>query len=174
MSIKRILSTKDVYNGKIINLKVATVEMTNGNITTRELVEHRCSAAIIATTDDNEIVLVEQERFGIGKILELPAGLLEPNEVPLDVAIRELKEETGYKAQIMYELPGYYTSVGYSNEKVNLFRATGLIKGKQNLDINEDIRVIVIPIKSLKDFIYHNVKLDSKVLVALAYLSQEV
>lgn len=174
MAIKNILNTKSIYNGRILTLKVSTVVMDNGNVTTREMVEHKCSAAIIATTDEDEIILVEQERYGLGLMLELPAGIIECDETPMEIAIRELKEETGYKAQNMYELPGYYTSVGFTNEKVHLFRATGLISGEQELDINEDIKVVKMPIKKLKDIIYCNVKLDSKVLAAVAYLSQEV
>ena len=174
MAIKETNKIDTIYNGKVLTLKVANVSLTNGNNTIREFVERKESSAIIATTEFNEIILVEQERYGVGKILELPAGLIDKNELPIKAAIREFKEETGYSTGCIYKLTEYYTSSGFTNEKVHLFRATDLSEGMQELDINEDIKVIKVPISSLKDYILKNNSLDAKLIVALAYLSQEL
>ncbi|WP_275372547.1 NUDIX hydrolase [Clostridium tertium] len=171
MSVKKLIKSINIYKGRILNLKVDVVEMTNGNVTTREIVDHKEAAAIIAINEDNEIILVEQDRYGVGKIIELPAGLIEDGESPSDIAYRELKEETGYNAGKLLKLNSFYPSAGFTNELIHLFIATDLKKGEQHLDLNEDIAIVKLPLENLHKFILDNtVKIDSKILAAIAYL----
>ena len=89
-----------IYTGKTIQLRVDTVEVPNKGYQKREIIEHKGSVAIVAITNDNKIVLVKQYRKSIEKELyELPSGKIEIGESPLDCAIRELKEETGYSTE---------------------------------------------------------------------------
>lgn len=172
MAIKRLVQTIKAYKGRTLDLNLDVIEMTNGKFTMREYIQHKDVVAIIAVTKNNNILLVKQDRYPIGPIIELPAGLVEDSEVHIVTALRELEEETGYKASTVKKLCTYYTSVGYTDEKVHLYLATDLVKTKQRLDTNEDITVIEIDLTSLHKYIESkDVKLDSKILVALNYIN---
>lgn len=106
----------------------------------RKIVVHPGAVVILPILDDQRIVLIHNERFCVGETLwELPAGTLEGEEKPLECAKRELKEETGYTCQQVTPLSFFYTSPGYSNERMFAYVATGLVQGKQELDETENI-----------------------------------
>ena len=97
---EKTISSDRIYTGKVISLKVDTVEVDNKGYKKREIVEHPGAVAIVAITEDNKVVLVKQFRKPIEQVIwELPAGKLEIGESPKECAIRELKEETGYSAK---------------------------------------------------------------------------
>lgn len=97
---EKTISSDRIYTGKVISLKVDTVEIENKGYQKREIVEHPGAVAIVALTDDNKVVLIKQFRKPIEQVIwEIPAGKLEMGENPKDCAIRELKEETGYSAK---------------------------------------------------------------------------
>lgn len=172
MAIKRLVQSIKAYKGKTLDLNLDVIEMTNGNFTMREYIQHKDVVAVVAITADQDILLVKQDRYPIGPIIELPAGLVEDNEHHITTAIRELEEETGYRALKVGKLCSYYTSVGYTDEQVHLYVATDLVKTKQKLDINEDIEVIKIELSKLQEYTeIKDVKLDSKILVALSYIN---
>src|SRR4051794_6629500 len=96
---EKTIISKTVFEGKVIRLQVDDVQLPNGNISKREIVKHPGAVAIMAVTDENKMVFVRQFRKPLEKtILEIPAGKLEAGEDPLACAVRELEEETGYKA----------------------------------------------------------------------------
>ena len=97
---EKTISSDRIYTGKVISLKVDTVEIENKGYQKREIVEHQGAVAIVALTDDDKVVLIKQFRKPIEQVIwEIPAGKLEIGENPKDCAIRELKEETGYSAK---------------------------------------------------------------------------
>ena len=107
-----------IYEGKVINLKVDTVELPDKRYSKREIVEHSGGVGIIAITEEDNIVLVKQYRKAIGKtILEIPAGKLELMEEPKGTAKRELEEETGYISDELKYLTEFYPTPGYCTEK---------------------------------------------------------
>ena len=110
------LRKRKIYNGKIVNLSVYTGEI-EGRQVSREVIEHRGAAAILAFEDDS-IILVKQYRFPHGYILEIPAGTLEKDEDPVKCAFRELLEETGYEAEAMSPLITYYPSIAHTESFV--------------------------------------------------------
>ena len=137
---EKTISSDRVYTGKTISLRVDTVEIPNRGYKKREIVEHNGAVGIIAITPENKVVLVKQYRKAIEKELwEIPAGKIEPGENPKESAIRELKEETGYSAQSMKLLHKFYTSAGFSNQKIYIYLAENLTPGKQNFDDDEFI-----------------------------------
>lgn len=171
MEIKKIIRNVQTYAGKVLNLTVNVVELDNGNIATREFINRKEVVAILALTENGDIVLVEQDRYNIGPMVELPAGLVNKDEILTSAALRELKEETGYTARDIKHISTYYSSVGFTDEIIHLFIARDLVKGEQSLDINEDITVKYISIEDLERFIKDkNNKIDSKILTAYAYL----
>jgi len=133
------LSREIIYEGKIINVYKDKVLLSNGNDTYREVVEHRDGAAVVAVDNEMNLLLVFQHRYPIAQdIEEIPAGLVDPGEQPLECAMRELLEETGYASNHWSLLTTYYPSPGSHDEKLHIFLAEQVFrKSGQNLDKDE-------------------------------------
>jgi len=123
-----VLSTEDVYIGRIIAVRVDEVAMPGGGQAKREVVEHHGAVAIVALDDDDQVTLIHQYRHPLGRrIWELPAGLIDHlGEDPLDSAKRELVEEVGLAAENWSVLVDVAASPGFTDEVVRIFLATGL------------------------------------------------
>jgi len=161
------LKKKKIYEGKILGLTVYDITI-RGRKVRREIIEHRGAAAMLAIDKDNKVILVKQNRFPRGNILEIPAGTLEKGEKPKKCAFRELQEETGYKARKMTPLITYYPSVGYNTEAIYCFVASGLSQpGDLELDEDEIISVVKIPLKKLIKMILSGKIIDSKTICAV-------
>lgn len=138
--IEQTMSSQSIYEGRILNLRVDTVEMDGKKYTKREIVEHAPVVCILALTEDNNILMVRQFRKAVDKeLLELPAGFVEIDEEPVEAAKRELEEETGYYPHKCEYISEFYTSPGFCNEKVYLFFAEDLEKREQHLDDCENL-----------------------------------
>jgi ADP-ribose pyrophosphatase len=137
-----ILSHQEVYQGKIVNLYVDTLQYSSGRKAIREVVVHPGGVAAVPILDDGRIILVRQFRYPLGKyILELPAGKLDSNQSPLDTIKRELEEEIGHQAgSLSYEC-GFYSTPGVCNEVIHLFIARSLTPISQRLEEGEHITV---------------------------------
>ncbi len=165
---EKTMKSEKIYEGKIVNLRIDTVELPDKKYSKREIVEHPGAVGIIPITHDNCIIMVKQFRKAIEKyILEIPAGKLEVNEEPRETAKRELKEETGYDSNQMEYLLEFYTSPGFSNEKVHLFLATDLIEGEACPEIGEFIEITKIKIEDLMKMIDRGEILDSKTIIGI-------
>jgi len=159
------------FRGKIINLKIQKVQLPNGNTSTREIVEHPGGVAIIAFVDVDTIILVEQFRKPIDKvILEIPAGKLEKGEDPRECGIRELEEETGYKATAFEYLGKIVTTPGFSNEYIYFYKATNLYSGNIGGDEDEFINVHQYKLSEIKEMIKKGEIIDGKTIAALSLL----
>lgn len=160
---EKTMKSEKLYEGKILTLRVDTVELPNKKYSKREIVEHSGAVAIVAVTNDNEIVMVRQYRKAIENyLLEIPAGKLEYNEEPLECAKRELKEETGYESKDIELLCEVYASPGFSTEKIYIFLAKDLQEGESDLDEGEYLEVEKIEVKTLIDMVLKNKITDSK------------
>ena len=145
---EKTLDTTPIYNGKIINLKVDTVELENGKISKREVVEHHGGVCVLAVDHQGCILFVSQFRYPFGAILlELPAGKLEKGEDPADCGRRELEEETGYQAGIYRPLAKMYPTAAYDTEIIHIYYASDLTATQQRLDPNEFLTVQKIPVE---------------------------
>ena len=165
---EKTISSDRIYTGKVISLKVDTVEIDSKGYKKREIVEHPGAIGIVALTDDNKIVLVKQFRKPIEKaIWEIPAGKLEIGESPKECAIRELKEETGYSAKNIKLIHKFFTSAGFSNQKIYIFLATGLTKGEPNFDEDEFIEKYEIDINEAKNMVIKNEIEDAKTTIGI-------
>lgn len=121
------LSSKRIFESHVICLRSDEAKLPSGKIAERVVVEHPGGVVALPILDDGRIILVEQFRYAPGApMLELPAGKLDPGEDPLEAIKRELIEETGYMAENWEELSVVYTSPGFCNEKLWLYKATGL------------------------------------------------
>ena len=165
---EKTISSDRIYTGKVISLKVDTVEIDNKGYKKREIVEHPGAVAIVAITEDNKVVLVKQFRKPIEQVIwELPAGKLEIGESPKECAIRELKEETGYSAKNLKLLHKFFTSAGFSNQKIYIFLATGLIKGEPDFDDDEFIEKYEIDINEAQNMVIKNEIEDAKTSIGI-------
>jgi 8-oxo-dGDP phosphatase len=124
----RVLSTTDVYSGRIIAVRVDDVAMPGGGQAKREVVEHHGAVAILALDDEDQVTLIHQYRHPLGRrIWELPAGLIDHlGEDPLASAKRELVEEVGLAAEHWSVLVDVAASPGFTDEVVRVYLATGL------------------------------------------------
>jgi ADP-ribose pyrophosphatase len=157
-----------IYEGKILNLRIDTVELPDKKYSKREIVEHPGGVAIVPITNDNNIILVKQYRKAVDKfILEIPAGKLEINEEPRETAVRELKEETGYVAKELKYLLEFYTSPGYCNEKIYIFLAKDIEEGIATPEVGEFIKIEKYDIFDLIKMIDRGDIVDSKTIIGI-------
>lgn len=170
---EKTMKSERVYEGKIVNLRIDTVELPDKKYSKREIVEHPGSVGIIPITDDGHIILVKQFRKPVEKsLLEIPAGKIEINEEPKETAFRELYEETGFVASELEYLFEFYTSPGFSNEKMYLFVAKELVEGEAKPDGDEYIDVLKVKIEDSIKMILRGEIVDSKTIIGILYAQQ--
>lgn len=163
------LSSKDIYDGKTFNVRID--EVRDDDLTyKREIVVHRGSAVIVPLFDDGTVALVRQWRHPAGKyLLEIPAGSLEEGEDPRTGAIRELEEEIGCTAAKVEKLTEFYVSPGFLTERMHVYLATGLTETAQNLDDDERIDVVRIPLADALELCRNNTIEDAKTIIGLTF-----
>lgn len=140
---ERVIESRRVFEGRIVNLRVDTVELPDGHRATREIVEHIQAVTILPVESDGRIVMVRQYRLPVGAVmLELPAGSADPGEEPATAAQRELQEETGLRAGRLSPLGGFWVAPGYCEEYIHIF--VGLDLTESPLEADEDERIEVV------------------------------
>jgi ADP-ribose pyrophosphatase len=164
------VKSEKIFEGKIVNLRVDTVELENQKYAKREIVDHKSASAIIAINDKNEIILVKQYRKAVEDFLyEIPAGLMNVSEDPMECAIRELKEETGYETANIKKIYEFYSSPGFTNEKIFLYKAEELTSGQTIFDEDENIEIINITKDEAKQMLANGSITDSKTIIGILY-----
>ncbi len=168
-----IVSSKEMYNGKIFKVLQDEIVLPNGKIATRDIVEHRGAAAVVPVDKDGNIIFVRQHRHPASSmILEIPAGKLEINEDPFDCASRELEEEIGYKSDNIQLMFKTYMAVGYSTELIYIYLATNLIKTEQNLDEDEFVEIETYSLSKALTMIKNGEIVDSKTIASILYYKE--
>jgi len=167
----RLLKSREVYKGRLIQLKVDSIIEPGGVRVEREVVHHPGSVVILAHSGDGRIVMVRQYRYPARESLwELIAGGLEPGERPLTAARRELLEETGYRAGKFRLLFDFFPSPGILTEKMFLLEATELTHSRAKPDPDERIEVgHFTPAQVMKMIQSRRIR-DAKTLVGLLWL----
>jgi ADP-ribose pyrophosphatase len=164
-----------VYEGRVVSLRVDRVRLPDGRITDREIVLHGGAVGVVALDADGAVLLVKQFRSALGMhLLEIPAGTLGADEDVHACAFRELQEETGYSAQHMEPLYAFYSSPGFSNERIWLFLATGLSPGPQNVESDELIEVVKVPLERALEMVAAGEICDGKSILGLVAASARV
>lgn len=161
--MEKVLSSKRVFEGKVINLRVDTVELPGGRSGLREVVEYPGAVAVVALNEGGELYLVRQYRHAVTKeLLEIPAGKIEPGENPELCAGRELLEETGCKAGKLEPLLRIFSTPGFTTEEMHVFLATGLEPGEQSPDEDEFIDVETVPLERAVEMVWSGEICDAK------------
>ncbi len=160
--------TKNIYTGKVVTLNVDTVQLPNGVTVDLETIRHPGAAAVVPIKEDGTVVLIRQFRHAAGGfIYEIPAGKLSPGEDPLHCAARELEEEVGYRASSFELLSSIFTAPGFADEVIHVYKATGLTKGHQQLDRDEVLEIVEMPLHQAITRIQDGTIRDGKTIVGL-------
>jgi ADP-ribose pyrophosphatase len=165
------LGGETVYSGRLVDVRVERFRHADGEEVSREIVRHRGAVGIVAH-DDERVWLVRQPRETVEEdLLEIPAGRLDVDgENALEAAQRELAEEVGLGAERWEPIYSFYTSAGFTDERVHLFHATGLHEASADSGENERIEIIPWPLATLDDAIAEC--RDAKTLIGLLWLAR--
>ncbi|EIS6477864.1 NUDIX hydrolase [Staphylococcus pseudintermedius] len=168
---EKTISKESIYKGKIIEVEKHKVSLPNNETAYREVVKHNGAVAICALTPDQQVILVKQYRKALEQeLLEIPAGKLEPGEDRKSAAMRELEEETGYKAKKLTLIGEVYGTPGFSNEKISVYFADNLVEGKVNLDEDEFVEKVLYSLDDVKKAVEARTIEDAKTFIAFQHL----
>ena len=166
----RVVAKSRLYDGKVLALDLDEVVEPGGVHARREVVRHRGSVACLAVHDDGRLVLVRQYRYPVNaSVWELPAGRLDPGESPEQAARRELEEEVGLRAGRLEKLAEYWTTPGFCDEAMHLYRATGLREVPARPEADERIEVLTTSFGEAREMITRGEVREGKTLVALLF-----
>jgi ADP-ribose pyrophosphatase len=166
----RTLSSKHIYSGRNIRMRVDQVQLPSGRETEREVIEHDGAVVIVALDEKGQVLIERQFRHATGKeLLELPAGGIDPGETPEEAARREMQEETGFFPEKLVRLGGFYSAPGFTNEFLYLFLATELSPARLIADDTEEIKVIKMPLDEAVKLIRGGEIQDAKSVAGLLY-----
>jgi ADP-ribose pyrophosphatase len=166
---ERTIETKPIFEGRMIKVQVDTVLLPNGETSTREIVRHPGAVAVIALLD-GKMLVVDQFRKPLERMqVEIPAGKLELDEDPQEAALRELEEETGYRANSIRHLQTFSTSPGFAEEVIHLYYTDDLAQGEVHLDEEEFLTCEAITLEQADEYIQGGRIYDAKTLLAVAY-----
>ena len=168
MAEEKTLSSRRIYEGRAVKLRVDTVEVAGGRQTTREIVEHEEVVAVVAVDDKDNILLVKQFRKPVEKeLLEIPAGGIDPGETPADAVRREMREETGFLPQKVEKLGGFYSAPGFSTEYLHLYLATDLVHSPLQAEDTAGISLVRAPLAKIPELIASGAIVDAKSIAGL-------
>ncbi|MFW6146765.1 MAG: NUDIX domain-containing protein [Thermodesulfobacteriota bacterium] len=169
--MERKIQSLASLNAKSITVYLDEVSLRSGQVRKRIFVDHPQAAAIVPFISDTEIIMVSQYRYALGReTLEIPAGKIDGKESPEQCILRELVEETSYKAQQITWLYTYAPAIGYSNELIHLYAGRDLQKLETAIDENEISSVHILTLEQVNRMIKEHQIVDSKTLIALAFL----
>ena len=171
-----ILDQQVVFPGHIIRLEHWHVRLPNGDTALREVACHPGASAVVALDENEQVILVRQERIAVGRLtLEIPAGKFDhPGEDPLICAQRELSEETGLTAESWEKLTVMDTTPGFCNEHIHLYLATVLRQGEKHPDADEFVDVTRLPLTEAVARVMDGTFRDGKTCLALLMAARKV
>lgn len=166
---EKTVSSRLIFDGKVVHLYKDTVRLPNGKESVREYIRHVGAVCILPLTDEGEVLLERQYRYAVGEVLtEIPAGKLDaPDEDPLSAAIRELREETGTTAREMIPLGDYYGSPAILGERIRMYLAKGLCFGETEFDDDEFLEVFRLPLEEAEAAVLRGEIPDGKTQAAI-------
>lgn len=171
MTAERLLSSRRIYEGQVVSLRVDKVELLSGRRATREVVEHRGAVAVVPLID-GDVLLVRQYRTAVGRtLLEIPAGTIEPDETVEACLQRELAEEVGMRAGRVDHLVTFYPSPGFLTEVVHVYVAGDLTPHRLAAE-EEDLSIVRVPLAQGRELIRTGEIRDAKSILGLLLTGQ--
>ncbi|MDD4874368.1 MAG: NUDIX hydrolase [Dehalococcoidales bacterium] len=164
------ISSKTIYKGQILNLRIDEVRLPDGTKGTREIIEHSDCIAVVPVDNNGNILLVRQYRKPLEKmLLEIPAGGIEPGENPDKAVRREMQEETGFLPGKVKRMGGFYASPGYCQEYLHLYTATDLLPTKLHAEDTDSIELVPVPLSKIEGLIKSGEIIDAKSVAGILY-----
>lgn len=172
--IESEISSESVFKGALLDVHRDRVLLPNGQESIREYIAHPGAVVILAFLDNGNLLFERQYRYPLRRVfLELPAGKIDPGEAIIDTARRELKEETGYIAADWEYLGVMHPCIGYSDERIEIFMASGLhLAGERELDHNEFLDVVELSPAEAKQAVWDGRITDAKTITSLFWLDR--
>lgn len=167
------ITTKKIFDGKIISVQVDEVKLPNGKKSYREIVKHPGAVAIIPITANGKIVFVKQYRKPLERaLIEIPAGKIEPSEAPEVTAVRELEEETGYTTNELLYVTSFYTSPGFADEIIHIYLTEKMTPLYETVagDDDEFVELVELSLEEAKQYTKEQKIYDAKTIFALVHL----
>ncbi len=162
-----------VYAGRFFEVHRDVVRLPDSTQAVRDYIRHPGAVAIVALTDEGAVILERQHRYALRRdFVEIPAGKIEKGEAPLETAKRELLEETGYAAATWTSLGLIHNAIGYSDEGIELWLATGLEKREAKLDEGEFLEVLTLPFEEALAMAADGRISDVKTIIGLFWASR--
>ena len=173
MTEPQCVGTKPVFRGRVVALSIDTVRLPNGNTCDLEIVRHPGAAAVVPVDADGSVILVRQYRHAAGDyLLEVPAGKLDDQEPPEACAVREVEEETGYRAGKLTPLGWIWTTPGFTDERIWLYLATELTLAWSSPQPDEALEVVRMPFEEAVRLALSGEIKDAKSVCALVRAAQ--
>jgi ADP-ribose pyrophosphatase len=167
---EKTLSSKTVFKGRALKMRVDTVLTADGRQSTREIVQRSDCIAVIAVDAEGNILLENQYRQAVEKdLLEIPAGGIDDGEDPETAVVREMREETGFRPRQLVRLTGFYSSPGYSTEYLYLYLATDLAPDPLSSEDTAGIEISWVPVAEIRAMIASGKIQDSKTIAGLLF-----
>ena len=167
---EKTIKAETVYEGTFLTLKRDKILLPNGNTSTREWIKHPGAVCCVPILPNGKIVLIRQYRYAVKEeMIEIPAGKLDKNEIPEKCALRELEEEIGYKANKLTLLANIHPAIGFTDEKMWLYLAEGLIKTKQSLDADEYLTLSPTKLEEAVDMVWNGKITDVKTIIGILW-----
>lgn len=171
--VERTVEQRPVFQGRIFTAYNDRVEIPGGKLTTREYVSHHGGVCCAALNDRGELAFVRQYRYAYGQVVtELPAGKLEPGELPEETIRREIREEIGALCTDWQDMGKLYPTPGYCNEVIHLYACRIESIGEQSPDEDECLEVEYIPLEKAVEMVMAGQLPDSKTQVLVLKLAE--
>ncbi len=168
MVVERTIESVEIYRGRVVSLRVDTVERPDGFRTKREVVVHGEAVAVVPVLPDGQVILVRQFRKPAeAELIEIPAGGVEPGESPETCARRELAEETGFRSGRLVQLARFYLAPGYSTEFMHLYLALDLTPADGQPEADERIELLMMPLAEAIGLVERDEIRDCKTIAGL-------